>query len=196
MSDDKDSPTKLPFQINFGLLIAYFLPGAVSVYALGYLSPAIANLIEALETGERIAGPVMLLSVFCLVAGLIVDAFSGVVLETILGRFVKKSSLNIVGLADPNTLSVFKEVVENYYRYFQFKGNTLVAFILFVGSRLLFSPATLCGNSRDIALNLASIVAIVILFLGAKQSLASMYQGIDSLNTGGNRDVSKEKNGC
>ncbi len=44
--------------INFGLIIAYILPGTVAVYGLRYLSPRIDALWSILERGQAVLGPV------------------------------------------------------------------------------------------------------------------------------------------
>ena len=43
--------------INFGLIIAYILPGTVAVYGLRYLSPRIDALWSTLEGGQIVLGP-------------------------------------------------------------------------------------------------------------------------------------------
>jgi hypothetical protein len=57
MADDHSSATKLPFGMDFGPLIAFFLPGLVAVLGLSFVFSSLAQLIASLGQGEKVAGP-------------------------------------------------------------------------------------------------------------------------------------------
>jgi hypothetical protein len=69
--------------IDFGILIAFILPGSVAVYGLRYVSPRINALWSMLESGQFVIGPLILLALATLAVGLIVSSLRVVLLEPI-----------------------------------------------------------------------------------------------------------------
>ena len=131
--DDKDELVKLPFSLNFGLLIAFFLPGSVAVYALTYPISQVAIFFLEMGKGEHLAGVITLLGVMSLVVGLIVDSIREILLDGILYKFfVERNSPDVSKYSDTTKYNVFSGVIENYFRYYQFSGNTLIALFFLV----------------------------------------------------------------
>lgn len=69
--------------INFGLIIAYFLPGIVSFYALSYISEGASNLFQAALSNPINIGAIFCLVVASIVTGLIVSSLRVILLETL-----------------------------------------------------------------------------------------------------------------
>jgi hypothetical protein len=130
---------------NFGVLIAFLLPGFTATYALSYVSPRIRQLIDSLSKGEAALGPSLLLLAISLVSGLVISAFREYVLEA-LHRLtgLKTTPLSHAALKDPDRFKVFQETIENRYRYSQFYGNLFLSLVLLILFRY--------GGTRDSSL--------------------------------------------
>ena len=114
---------------NFGLLIAYVLPGFVVVWQLGTYSPVIRPWLETGDPGSPTVGGFLYVTLASIAAGLMVSALRWLVLDTIHHRTgVERPVWDFSRL--PWKLRAFEEVVENHYRHYQFYGNMLVAIVL------------------------------------------------------------------
>jgi hypothetical protein len=98
--------------INFGLIIAFILPGTVAAYGLRYLSPRIDALWSTLECGQIVAGPLILIGISALAVGLIVSSFRFVVLEPILYcTGVNRTTIKYDKITDAERLNLFSQMV-------------------------------------------------------------------------------------
>ncbi len=122
---------------NFGLLIAYVLPGFVSLLAVGHLAPGVWTWLLA-SPGNGAAGPtvatVLYLTLGPVGAGLTASTVRWAVMDWLHHH---------TGIPRPNwddaklqeKLGAFEALVENHYRYYQFYGNTCVALLLLLAAR-------------------------------------------------------------
>lgn len=111
---------------NFGLLIAYVLPGFVTLWAVALVSPAVRVwLVGSTAAGPNVSG-FMYVLIASVAAGMTVSAV----------RWATVDWLHAVtGLVRPawddarlgKRLGAFEALVENHYRYYQFYANMLVA---------------------------------------------------------------------
>ena len=114
---------------NFGLLIAYVLPGFVTLWGIALVSPAVQVwLLGSTASGPNVSG-FMYVSITSVATGMTVSAV----------RWATVDSLHAVtGLVRPawddsrlsERLQGFEALVENHYRYYQFYANMLVALAL------------------------------------------------------------------
>jgi len=163
--------------LDFGIFIAFILPGSVAVYGLRYVSPRISALWSMLESGQIIVGPLILLAVAALAAGLIVSALRVVVLEPIFCLTgVQEKELNYQKLANPDHLELFKEMIENVYRYAQFYGNMLLALLFCTFLRYLVGNASICQTTADKIVSLAIIGSLITIFVAGRKSLKDVYR--------------------
>ena len=114
---------------NFGLLIAYVLPGFVTLWGASLVFPAVGVwLVGSAESGPNVGG-FLYVSVGSVAAGMTVSAVRWVVVDWL---------HEVTGLMRPEwddsklneRLPAFEALVENHYRYYQFYANTLVALAL------------------------------------------------------------------
>ncbi|MBX7165946.1 MAG: hypothetical protein K1X74_06315 [Pirellulales bacterium] len=114
---------------NFGILIAYVLPGFVALWGLGQFSPTIAAWIAATQPSSPSVGGFLFVLLASLAVGMTVSAVRWLVVDTLLHR---------TGLSAPEwdfsrfqaNLPAFEALVENHYRYYQFYANGFIALAL------------------------------------------------------------------
>ena len=113
---------------NFGLLIAYVLPGFVALWGLSYTSETVhAWLVGAGTAGPSVSGflYVLLGSVGC---GMTASAVRWALIDTAHhATGVRRPRLDFSNL--PTRLEAFERVSEYHYQYYQFYSNTLIALL-------------------------------------------------------------------
>jgi hypothetical protein len=120
---------------NFGLVIAYLLPGAVALWGAAYLSPLVQAWFGTSPGTAPTIGGFLYVTLGSIGAGLIVSAVRWAVLDTLYHRTgIPQPRWDFSKL--PGRVEAFEGLVENHYRYYQFYGNLLVALVFLYGARL------------------------------------------------------------
>lgn len=112
---------------NFGLLIAYILPGFVVVSGAAFLYPQVRLLIMPTLGVADGAESTAFVALATLLAGMIVSSMRWLLVDTL---------HHVTGLRRPEwddarlpeKLPAFSVIVENHYRYYQCNANLAVAF--------------------------------------------------------------------
>lgn len=111
---------------QFGLVIAYLLPGFIALIGVAPFVPMIAGWLKADQSGGFGAPVYALLAATA--AGMVVSCFRWFLVDQILVMTgLERPAFNARAL-DQNA-SALNYLIENHYRYFQFYANTLVAII-------------------------------------------------------------------
>ena len=118
---------------NFGLLIAYVLPGAVALIGISRFSAVVRSwLMSPSDAGPSVGG-FLFVTLASVAAGMTASAVRWALIDTLHHRTgIAKPTWDDSKL--PERLHAFEALVENHYRYYQFYSNSLVA--------MLFSYAT------------------------------------------------------
>ena len=150
---------------NFGIIIAYVLPGFVALWGVSYSSATVESWIRAPQQGSPTVAGFCYVTLASLAAGLTVSAV----------RWALVDSLHhATGIVPPawkfakldDRLQGFLILVENHYRYYQFYANMFVAVAFTFAARqvadgnslwsqgwlavgFLALEAVLCAGSRD-----------------------------------------------
>lgn len=111
---------------NFGILIAYLIPGATALWGFSLFSPALQSLFAATRPDAPTIGGFLYLSVASLGAGMTVNALRWAIVDTIHAR---------TGLAMPpldfsklgSNVEAFRLLIEIHYQHYQWFSNSLVA---------------------------------------------------------------------
>jgi hypothetical protein len=113
---------------NFGLLIAYVLPGFVSLWAMERFSPVVRGWLNSAATGHdtTTVGGFLYITLASVGAGLTVSTIRWALID----RFhhwtgIRRPPWDDSKLQDK--LGAFEALVENHYRYYQFYANMLIA---------------------------------------------------------------------
>lgn len=119
--------------LNFGLLIAYLIPGFLGTYALAEHVSAVDKLLGG---AERIpsTGSFLPLLFIALAVGIVINAFSSIVIRWLIHSTGVDRKHGIAQQRFSNEdLPRYQFVVEATFRYHQFYSNMLVAIVLLTG---------------------------------------------------------------
>lgn len=164
---------------NFGLTIAYILPGLVVLWSASYFS-------ESLRVWLATA-PQNMLSIGGFVYGLLGSMAAGLIVSAV--RWATIDSFHqLTGLARPRldysrlqeNLQAFDNAVEYHYRYYQFYSNMAVALGIAIVARWQALPADGVHWRRAMVFGLLEAV----LLAGSRDALRKYYERLtDVLGT-------------
>jgi hypothetical protein len=119
---------------SFGYIIAFLLPGLLALYALGYWSSGVRDLLQPALRADATVGPSVILILVALGTGLLVSALRFFIFEKFLCSRHHFPRDMFKKLSGENKLLSFRAVVDEHYRYHQFYGGCAVsATILYFG---------------------------------------------------------------
>lgn len=120
---------------NFGLLVAYLIPGATVLWGLSLFSPPLAALFVATPPDAPTIGGFLYLTVASLAAGMTVSALRWLIVDTVHALSgVPLPSLDFSKLGA--NVEAFSLLIDIHYRFYQFHANMAVAaLIAFVSYR-------------------------------------------------------------
>ncbi|MEM6504038.1 MAG: hypothetical protein AAF711_01080 [Planctomycetota bacterium] len=160
---------------NFGLLIAYLLPGFVGLWGVAAISPTVAIWLEGggIEPLPTVGG-----FLYVTVASIATGMTLSTIRWALLDRFYQW-----VGPQRPRwddaklqlNLQAFTLMVEHHYRYYQFHANTVIALVwLYAGRRYSDEFARFTGLEEMLLLTLSGLF-----LLGARDNLQRYYDRVD-----------------
>jgi hypothetical protein len=159
---------------NFGLLIAYVLPGFVVLWGLSFVSPTVnAWLLGAGATGPTVGGflYVFLASVGC---GMSASVVRWALLDTLHHRTgLRAPYLDFSRLHE--RLEGFERIVADHYQYYQFYSNTLVALL---GAYPLWR---LSGGSGGVLTDFGFLAIELVFLAGSRDALRLFYRRASQL---------------
>jgi hypothetical protein len=156
---------------NFGVVIAYLLPGFVALWGVSYFSPTVASWISVSQQGAPTVAGVCYVTLASLAAGLIASAVRWVIVD---------SMHHATGLVAPawsfgnleDKLQGFLLLVESHYRYYQFYSNMFVA-VAFAAIACLVGGE---GIAKAIGWPGVGFLALeFVLFAGSRDTLRKYY---------------------
>ncbi len=167
---------------NFGLLIAFLLPGFVVLWGASYFSETIALWLSGSGATPTVGG-FMYVTLASVAAGVTVSTVRWAVIDTI-HRWT--------GLPQPNwdfsrlqdNVAAYNVLNEIHYKFYQFHGNLLIALVfVYVARRvhLGFFAESLGW------VDLGCLLLSVILFVGSRDTLAKYHLRVTQLLGNGNQ---------
>lgn len=111
---------------NFGLLVAYLIPGATVLWGFSLFSPPLAALFVAAPPDAPTLGGFLYLTVASLAAGMTINAVRWAILDMIHAQ---------TGLALPafdfsklgTNVEAFRLLIDIHYKHYQFHANMIVS---------------------------------------------------------------------
>ena len=157
---------------DFGLLIAYILPGFTALWGASYLWEPLGSWFGTTPLDAPTVGGFLFLTLASITAGLTVSTIRWLIVDTLHHR---------TGLPPPSwdfsllrqNPAAFAILVDAHYRYYQFNANMLVSLsAVYVARRLAlgFAPGTF--GLADLGFPLLACV----FFLGSRDALRKYYQ--------------------
>ena len=153
---------------NFGLLIAYVLPGAVALTGVSSFSATVRSWLTNPSDASPTVGGFLFVTLASVAAGMTASAVRWAVIDTLHHHTgIAKPAWDDSKLSD--RLHAFEALVENHYRYYQFYSNSLIA--------MLFSYAawrpSLGGGPRGSDLGVLLLAAVF--FAVSRDNLRRYY---------------------
>jgi len=158
------------FGRQFGLFIAYLLPGFIGLAGLAPLAPAVTVwLLPENSASPGVASPLYALTAAATV-GMILSCFRWALID-----FIHQKT----GVRPPDwddsrldqRLDAFAYLVENHYRYYQFYANMVIALLWAYPVHRLLQTSKLLGLGTDLGV----FITCAVLFAGSRDALAKYY---------------------
>ena len=182
-------------QQQFGLVVAYLLPGFIGLAGVVPLVPAVGQWLQPVAQGDLGFGPPIYALLSAITVGMIVSCFRWLIVDHVLEwTGVPKVVRGYENM--PEKLDTVDYIIAMHYRYYQFYANTLVATIWayllnrFMESLPLLGPGTdlgvlilcagLLAGSRDTLTKYRQKMAVILSPVAEKGSLGDpMTNGMD-----------------
>jgi len=160
--------------VEFKSLIAYSIPGFVSLYAVSLYLPTVEKLISGSKGVPEATAivPILFLSVGI---GVVINAVTWALVRPLIELTgVPRPNLDYSEL-DETTKEAFKVIIDENYRYYQSYSNLLTS-----GGLLLIASLVEKGET-PIRFSLVGGAVLIILFFASRDSLKRSYSNIEAL---------------
>lgn len=162
---------------NFGLLIAYVLPGFVTLWGISLVSGTVRDWLGTSTDQSPTVGGFLYVTLAAVAAGLFVSTIRWAVIDRIHHR---------TGISEPDwsfshlneKLSAFDLLVASHYRYYQCYANGFVAVAF---STTMFVTFGNLANSQVGLVTACIVIVELVLWLGARDTLRKYYRRADAL---------------
>ena len=157
---------------NFGLLIAYILPGFVTLWGLSHVSETVNHWLGSDIDGPTVGG-FLYVTLASVGAGLTVSTLRWLVIDAIHHRTgIVQPDWDYSKLASRTT--AFTVMVEDHYRFYNFYANGLIAGWFAMPLRWIDQGVS--------AIEFLALVCLSVLFwLGSRDTLRRYYRNVDQV---------------
>jgi hypothetical protein len=155
---------------NFGLLIAYVIPGCVILWGVGEASPSVGVWFGAASANSATLGGFLYVTLAAVAAGLTASTLRWLVIDAMHHYSgIKPPRWDFSALDE--RVEALDFLIELHYRYYQFYANTLVASLFaYVAWRLNHWASAPWGWPE-----LLAIAFWALFFLGSRDTLTKYY---------------------
>ena len=167
--------------LEFGTIIAFVAPGFLALKAAAYHLPTAHNWMQAASDKDQNVGVFLFALLASLSLGLAVSGVRALLIDGLLSWEMlgplKLPKLTIDWKAlDEKGLAKLVALRDNYYRFYQFYSNTMVALAVWIVARSTSDMPPLAGQSW-----VALVAILVVLLLAARQQLNLYYAAVNAL---------------
>jgi hypothetical protein len=156
---------------NFGVIIAFWLPGSILLWGLSYSNADIATWL-AKSSGETPSiGGFLYATIASLALGLIISAVRWLTIDTLLRCVTHLPAIDFSKLKDKDIFVLFQGIVDNHYRYYQYYSNTLVAVALAFAAYVTYAA----DHRAPLTVWIAVVVITIILLLASRDALRKYH---------------------
>lgn len=116
---------------NFGVIIAFLLPGFLFLWGLSFSFDEVAKwLVVSAKDKAPTVGGFLYATLASLAIGLLISAVRWLIIDRIHSLTgVSEPDITFTNLKDKDRYAAFLGAVDNHYRYYQYYANTLVAIL-------------------------------------------------------------------
>lgn len=155
---------------QFGLIIAYLLPGFLALAGIAPLFPTVADWLRPANQGNFGIGPTVYALLMAAAAGMVISCVRWLLLDHIHNwTGVRRLPRNDSRLAD--VLGGYDFLIQIHYKYHEFAGNMLVALLFAYGLNRSLHTLPALGIGTDLGVAFLSLV----LFVASRDALAKFY---------------------
>lgn len=162
---------------NFGLVVAYLVPGFVILWGLSWHFPIVASWLNGASQNAPTVGDLFYATLASVACGMIANMARWAILDTIHHHTgVRVPAWDFSRLHE--RLAAFEVLVEFHYRFYQFGANALIALLFtYIAYRTSTAGVADQWGVRDIGF----VVVCVVLFLGSRDALRKYYRRAGAL---------------
>lgn len=155
---------------DFGLLIAYVVPGFTALWGLSYVFPALRPWIGTSPAEAPTVGGFLYTTVAALAAGMSVSTLRWLILDQVHhATGIRPPKWDFAQLG--SRVQAFNVLIDIHYKYYLFHGNFLISLILAYSAR-----RTTLGIARALGWDdLGFLLLAIVLFLGSRDTLRRYY---------------------
>jgi hypothetical protein len=162
---------------NFGLLIAYLLPGFTALWGISYLAEPVRVWLGTAPSTAPTIGGFLYITIASVGAGMVVSTLRWLVIDTWhYWAGIRPGNWDFTQLQC--NVTAFDVLGENHYRYYQFYGNTAIALPFWYTARWIstrFWPPPFGWGL------LAVLVVELLLLAGSRDTLRKYYGRVSIL---------------
>ncbi len=153
-------------QQQFGLVMAYLLPGFTGLAGLAPLLPQVNEWLLPVSQEGLGFGPPIYALLLATSVGLIVSCVRWLVIDHLLERLgIPKAIKDYEKL--PQVLETYDYLINVHYRYYQFYSNSVISILFAYLPNRLLGTMSLLGLGTDLGV----FVVCAVLLLGARDAL-------------------------
>lgn len=158
---------------NFGLLMAFILPGFTVVWGVSHVSADVALWLGTTPTEAPTVGGFLYVTIASVAAGLTVSTIRWAIIDPIHHLFgIKQPAWNFSQLA--TKVTAFTTLIEIHYRFYQWYSNMLIAM-----------PIAFVLRWSKIGFNWTEMVIVVLVealfFAASRDTISKYYLRVDAI---------------
>lgn len=170
-SGSEDVPVRDLVAENFGLLIAYVIPGLAGLWATCLWDAGIRGWVAQSASLTTSIGGFLVLTMAALGVGLSVQALRFAAFEVVLAKvsglvakypYLKPPAYNNAQRVDPQVRATSREITDQHYRYYQCHGGLAIAFPVVFIAWCAKEPAISIGGKLIMALPFLIVEAALV----------------------------------
>jgi hypothetical protein len=157
---------------QFGLIIAYLLPGFVALAGLAPLFPAVGRWLAPVSAGavDLGLGPPLYAILGAMTLGMVISCFRFLLIDQLHGWMgVRRPTWDDSRLDE--VLHAFEHLVDAHYRHYQSTANLLLAVLWAYGLNRVSGALPFLGPVTDFG----AAVLVVALFVASRSALSNYY---------------------
>ncbi len=163
-------PTQEASINDFGLLIAFVLPGFTALIGASYFSPEIRSWIGSSDAVAPTLGGFLYMTVASIAAGLTVSTIRWLLIDSLHhATGLRRPQWNFAHL--PNKVDAYSILTDFHYKFYQFYANELISLAWVALTRRWVRGFSLPPDRVDVGL----LVLMVVFFLGSRDTLRKFY---------------------
>ena len=182
--------------LDFGLFIAYVVPGMIALYGLSFVSQRLKSVCQPDSTTAPSVGGAVLVTLVALVIGRLLSIGRAAVIDQTFRvpvpvldcshapqrGAVRGAAPDYLQLTDEGRREAFRLAIANEQRPYQFAGNTAIAMVLATTCWLISLDRRERRRKRDVMAVIGTLALVSVLYASARVSHYRFVRAVTVLN--------------